>query len=53
MSADMALGAAIGLTLWRVIWYFTGGYKEQDAYKQGYMDGHCDRGLGYHKFRDR
>ena len=45
MSPDFAIGALIGMTLWRVIWYFTGGYKEQDAYKQGQDEGQ-DKGYG-------
>ena len=50
LSPDFAIGALIGMTLWRVIYYFCGGYKEQDAYKAGYEDGHYDAGVGKHKF---
>ena len=38
-SPDFALGALVGMTLWRVIYYFTASYKEQDAYKAGYDNG--------------
>ena len=42
MSPDFAMGCLIGITLMRVLYWWCGGYKEQDAYADGERAGRSE-----------
>lgn len=54
MSGEFGIGVLVGLTLMRVIYWWCGGYNEQEAYAQGHQDGMAEGNevghyIGYHK----